>query len=396
MKLLAAMVTFAGVFLGAPHDVAAVGRNTLVAQDTAKAKKADKGKEGAKPKKDRLAKLVAPWPDSAKKRAMRDAAQNLPLFKGTEPVVFTLIANYKALNKDRDTLSTKRFAATLIATEPGGKVDTIPVKLRSRGHWRLMSRNCAFVPIRVEFPKKEVKGTIFEGQSSLKLGTHCQSEKEWEQYTLREYAVYRIQNLVTPMSFRARLAKATYVDSASGKELETRVAMFVENEDDLARRMEGRIAPNRGAVFDDVELETATLMAVFEYMIANTDWSLYVLHNVRLIQTEAGEIYPIAYDFDFSGLVHTRYAIPDPKIQIKNVRERIFRGPCRTATELEPTLALFRSKKAEIMAVYDSVPDLDAGYRKEAREYLDDFFRTISRPNDTKGELIDNCSRKGV
>ncbi len=38
---------------------------------------------------------------------------------------------------------------------------------------------------------------------------------------LREYAAYRIFNLVTPESFRARLAKVTYVDTGTKKNLGT-------------------------------------------------------------------------------------------------------------------------------------------------------------------------------
>src|SRR5439155_27257113 len=105
----------------------------------------------------------------------------------------------------------------------------------------LMSRNWSFVPLRVECPRPEVEGTVFEGVGSLKLGTHCEGDQEYEQYTLREYLAYRIFNLLTPRSFRARLAMATHVDSISGKTLAIRYARFIESEADVSRGLEGRV-----------------------------------------------------------------------------------------------------------------------------------------------------------
>src|SRR5437899_2320090 len=148
-----------------------------------------------------------------------------------------------------------------------------------------------FVPLRVEFPMQEVEGTVFEGGGSLKLGTHCEGHQEYEQYTLREYLAYRIFNLLTPRSFRARLAKATHVDSISGKTVATRYAMFIESEGDVARRTEGRVVQLPRTLFRNLDPETLTLMMLFEYMIGNTDFSIFALHNVRLVQDQAGVLY---------------------------------------------------------------------------------------------------------
>jgi len=73
------------------------------------------------------------------------------------------------------------------------------------------------------------KGTPFAKQESLKLGTHCHGSREYEQYALREYLSYKIFNLFTPRSFRARLAKARYVDSKDGALLFDKYAMFLES-----------------------------------------------------------------------------------------------------------------------------------------------------------------------
>src|SRR4030095_10841978 len=166
--------------------------------------------------------------------------------------------------------------------------------------------------------------------------------------------VYRIFNLLTPRSFRARLAKVTYIDSVSGKLLTARYGMFLEDDDDVARRMEGRIAELFNALFKELDAESQTLMFVFEYMIGSTDLSVVKLHNVRLVQDRARVLYPVPYDFDLAGLVDTSYALVDKRLGITSVRDRLYRGPCRTEAELEPMLEKFRAKKSEAMALYDS------------------------------------------
>src|SRR3989442_584892 len=202
---------------------------------------AQEGAEQKKQKKNPLARLAEPWPDAEKVAERRRAAENRRLFQSSDPLRFTLTADFRAVNKERDPASTRRFPAVLRIVGDDGQDRSVPVKLRTRGHFRLMSRNCSFVPLRVEFPRQEVEGTVFEGVGSLKLGTHCEGDQEYEQYMLREYLAYRIFNLLTPRSFRARLAKATHVDSTSGKTLTTRYAMFIESEGDVARRLEGRV-----------------------------------------------------------------------------------------------------------------------------------------------------------
>ncbi|MEP7344554.1 MAG: hypothetical protein ABI877_04790 [Gemmatimonadaceae bacterium] len=361
------------------------------AQDTTKPPKEKKVKDSSKVKAPKDTSKVKEMPTDAQLEERKKEAEALPLFTSAEPLEFTLIANYKALAKNRDTLSTRRFAAQLILA---GASDTIPMQLRTRGHYRLAK--CSFVPLRLEFTKKETKGTPFEGQKSLKLGTHCQRDDLFEQYVLREYQVYRLHGIITPLSFRARLAHITYLDSATLKPVDrARWAMIVESEEHMGARNGGVVREMRRALFEDVEQEPLITMSVFQFMVGNVDWSMYALHNVRMVTTPNGRLLPVPYDFDFTGLVNTTYARPDPQIPIKSVRERLYRGPCTTAAALEPILANFRSKKAHILAVYDSLPPLDQRYARDSKEYLEDFFRTLDRPRDIKAELIENCNRKG-
>ena len=72
-----------------------------------------------------------------------------------------------------------------------------------------------------------------------------------------------------------------------------------------------------------------TTVALFEYMIGNTDWAVTVSHNTRLMLSKDDTLskpYVVPYDFDYSGLVNTYYSIPDEKLEIETVTQRVYRG----------------------------------------------------------------------
>lgn len=340
-----------------------------------------------------------PWPDATVLDERRSSAENRPLFASAEPLPITIAADFGAIQRDRDPKSEKTFPATVTAANEDGTIATIPIQIRTRGHSRRLRQTCDFAPLRLEFVKEQARKTVFEGHGPLKLGTHCKTNTRlFEQYVLREYTVYRLYNLLTPFSFRARLVRATYVDTAKNKTVDARYAMFIEDDDDVARRMSGRISDRRGLLFRNVHADTVQLMTLFEYMIGNTDMSMKLQHNVRIVETPANVFYPVPYDFDYSGLVDTAYAVTDTKLfGIQTVRERLYRGPCKTAAELEPFFARFRAAKADIMALYTTLADMTPSYRKDAQKYLDAFYSTIDRRGAVKAAFIDRCdNRQGM
>lgn len=334
-----------------------------------------------------------PWPpDPATLEAQRVAAEGRPLFQSQEPLAFTLTADFKHLNRDRKEERAKKqhFSGVLTVAGADGRPRAIKVTMRTRGKFRL--RTCSFVPLRVEFPKEGLEGTPFEGQSALKLVTHCEDGEQYEQYMYREYLAYRLLNALTHRSFRARLARATYVDSVKGREVGPRPALWLEAEKDVARRLSGRILDMKGRRPAQMDGETLTTMMLFEFMIGNTDFSIPALHNVVLVQDAATRrLFPVPYDFNHSGLVNAVYAAPSPKLPIKSVVQRLYRGPCRSAEELGPVLLRFQERKREIMALPEAVPGMKKAAQRDAADYLDAFYDTLSRPRSVKSHFVEGC-----
>ncbi|MGE3957169.1 MAG: hypothetical protein AB7H96_10665 [Vicinamibacterales bacterium] len=324
--------------------------------------------------------------------ARQRAALQRALFASDEPLPFTLIADFKAVNRDRNPESTRVFPATLVVASRNGGEERIQVNIRTRGHSRRTSSTCTFAPIRIEFPNR-TDGTVFEGHKSLKLGTHCRDVDSFEQYVYREYLVYKVFNRITQRSFRARLATATYVDGENNKPITTRAGLFLEDDDDVARRLGGETSELQNLTFGHVDIESMTLLSLFEYMIGNTDMSLAKLHNIVLVRGANGSVYPVPYDFDYSGVVNARYAVPATALNLPTVRERLYRGPCLKPEELAPYLTRMLGMRDGILGVYDSIPDLDQGYRKDAKNYLDGFFKILTKPGDVKRAFHDTCSR---
>jgi hypothetical protein len=334
-------------------------------------------------------------PDKDKITQWRKEAEALPLFQKVEPLELQLVANYRVLLRDRDTLSVREYWGEVRLPDSSGAERRLPVRLRTRGHFRLASRNCAFVPLRLEFAKKDVRGTPFEGQDELKLVTHCNGTPLYEQYVLREHLAYRLHGVLAPSAFRSRVVRVAYVDSASGRVLETRPAMFLEHEGHVARRMEGEVVEIRRALFGDVDLDQMTEVALFAYFIGNSDYSLYALHNIRLVRRWSDSVLlPISYDYDFSGLVNARYATPPPQLNLRSVRDRLYRGPCRQPEEMAPHVARYLQRKAHIMALPDSIPGLDRSYVRDVRGFLAEFFATIESPRSARSVFWDNCEKR--
>ena len=126
--------------------------------------------------------------------------------------------------------------------------------------------------------------------------------------------------------------------------------------------------------------------AMFEYMIGNLDWSMRAgppgercCHNARLLAgaSPAGNLVPVPYDFDFSGLVNPPYAVPPerrrqcPRAALSRLLPPITPRPCRDGRRVSLEAA------QRCSAVLDEVPGLDEPVRRRAAAYLEGFFSDI-------------------
>ena len=311
------------------------------------------------------------------------------LFSETTPLTFLLAGDLHALRGDRGT-NRKEHPAVLRYASGGDDTVSLPVKLRTRGIFRL--KMCGFPPIRLDLPPHKTKDTPFAGEDRLKLVTHCQSDRGSEHNLLKEYALYRAFNAVTDSSFRVRLAHITYVDSARHDTL-TRYGFLIESDVTLGRRMDAQPL-NVDNLYDPVmDPSYMTLVAVFQYLIGNTDWSVWKRHNIAIFQRQGDSkpLFAVPYDFDFSGAVNASYASPAAQLNIKSVRQRMYRGFCQPDSILMGALARFRNAKDSIYAAVRAVPDLPERDAKGILDYFDQFYQVLDNPGLVKREFARAC-----
>lgn len=342
-----------------------------------------------KEKKDRKAKEKKP--DGAPKTPKEDKPY-VPsaFFETTDIPTISLTSNFGQLRRDRSDNPPLHWASISYTPAGASAPVTINAQVRTRGIWR--RKNCQMPPLRIELKEKQVKGTIFDGQKKPKLVVHCRDDNTYDQYLLQEYQAYRIYSLVSPVAHRARLAHVQYVDSASGKQVANRYAIFVEDIDEMAGRLGGKRLAAQGASPADVNPDVTAIFGLFQFMIGNTDFSISALHNVWLLAQDT-TVAPVPYDYDFSGIVNTRYATPDPRLGIRTVREHLYRGYCVPDESLLRAVAKFDEKKAAILALYDDQIGklMNGDQAKDAKQYINEFYETIDNPRRLKRDVIGTC-----
>lgn len=330
--------------------------------------------------------LTTAWPVAIQE------ADSIPLFRSHDVLELTLEADFDALDDDRSQ-ETEDRPATLRWTAPDGTSRLQEMQVKTRGKFRLKPSTCPFPPLRLNFKKDAVTGTVFAGQDKIKLVTHCRDRDDYEQNVMKEYLAYRIYNVLTEMSMQVRLARITYVDTSGDSEPVTRLAFLLENDEALAARVGGTLMEVPQADPGNFADRAAVRLSVFQYLLGNTDWSMAYFHNVKLVRTSDGRYVPVPYDFDWSGLVDARYAQPDPSLPIDDVRERIYRGFCRPGVDFGEVLAEFMDARPRIYELVREQEGLEEDTRKDALQFLAGFFEVLGSERRARREIGEACRR---
>lgn len=330
----------------------------------------------------------------------QDAADKKPmdghdLFESNEVLEFSLKGNIKAVTNDRGTTS-QYHPLQLVYTQANGEELAIPVQVKTRGHFRKLKDNCVYPPLLLSFSKTDVlKSSVFNGQNKLKLVMPCVGDE----YVVKEWLVYKLYNLVTPYSFRVRLVKVKLEDSLNKKAVTPFYGLLLEEEKEMAKR-NGQVPVERKLLKPEQTFEEVFLnMAVFEYMIGNTDWSVQYQQNIKLMGEDSASLVPIPvpYDFDHAGIVNTPYAKPAEELELSTTRERRYRGYCiKDMKMFDAPVALFNRLKDDFYKTYSNCTLLDEKYIKSTLKYLDDFYSTINDPAALKKQFGYPCNKNGT
>ncbi len=266
---------------------------------------------------------------------------------------------------------------TLALQLPGLGDSQFNIEVRSRGNTR--KRACRFPPLRLKVKKKELKALNMDSTfNDLKLVLQCRSNKDGAAYLLKEQLIYELQKQVSPLAFHTRLIR---LEIYSGEKLEeTLLAFLIEKEEEYAHRLNAQVL-EAGRLNDAmVDREAYVNLCFFEYMIRNTDWQVSSRHNIEWVKLpDEEQVSPVPYDFDYAGLVHTDYAIPNSQTLIKEVTQPYFMGEDIKESEARLMAQHFLDKKEQLLATVRAFEHLSKSERRYFEDILNDFFKLLEQ-----------------
>jgi hypothetical protein len=322
--------------------------------------------------------------------AVSDTLQeDITLFDSDELIEISLKFDITRYKRKRD--ESEYLDATLIYHK--GPNDSIvkSLKVRPRGISRLSI--CDFPPLMLNFRKTDSIDSEFNRIDKIKMVTHCSAGGE--EYLLKEFLIYKIFNSLTEYSFRVRLIRVNYINTAKETKPVREFAFLIEPVVTLGNRTNTEEVESANVTQKHIKSDIMDRMAIFNYMIGNTDWSVPIRHNTlvmagsQYLGLESGIIIP--YDFDYSGLVNTSYAVPFDGLGLESVRERRYLGVCRTAEQYKNALKEFLDKKEDIYKIINQFTYLDAKTKKEMIGYLEGFFKGFDKRDTNVNLLLKDC-----
>lgn len=321
-------------------------------------------------------------------------AEELPLFASNETLDIVLEFPLNTILREADERPV--VEGTAHYTSSDGSPVSLDMTATTRGKSRL--EQCRFPPMSVKFKGKERKGTLFEGQKKLKLVTHCRDGAVYARYLAQEYSIYRAFNVLTEKSFRVRRLNVTYRDSEGKKSDINAMGFFLESDNEVADRLGMETMDVSIVNPSQLEPHHASLFSLFQYLIANTDWSAIkgpgdegCCHNGKVIAPPGSteDLLVIPYDFDQSGIINTKYSSPADQLGIRSVRQRLYRGRCINLDLLDDTIALFNDTRAETTELL--LPPELGKMRETTSRYIDEFYETVNDPLKRERNIENRC-----
>ena len=291
------------------------------------------------------------------------------------------------------------YPGELIYSDASGQQHGIEIGITTRGLTR-RDTVCDFPPLKLWFAKDQRRGTAFRGQASLKMVTHCKTSRSYEQYYIKEYLSYRIYNLITPYSFRARPMMVTYLDTERDSKGYERFGFLIEDVDDMAERNGVKELEIPRISHRKLDPDETSNYMLFQYLIGNLDWSATggrdpeeCCHNSKLIgqSPDKTPVFAIPYDLDSSGLVDTPYAAPPQRLPVRNIRQRLYRGFCIHNQAVPAALGRFRDQRQNIIELFNAETLLSYKVRSRALKFLDGFYHALANSDAVDKLLIGKC-----
>lgn len=290
----------------------------------------------------------------------------------------TIKTNFKILIKNK--LKEVEQECTFNLSNP---TDSLLINLnamvRARGNMR--KQVCYYPPVKFNFAKKDLSKFALKSSDKLKMVFPCRDGDAQKEKLLQEYLLYTIFQEIDSNAIRAKLIDVKIINEKN-EVSEDFVSIIVEDEEAYALRTNAKVVVSKAMLNSTVlERKPFTLMYFFQYMIANTDWSVGNRHNVMIVKLPQNQkVVALPYDFDYSGLVGQSYAVPDEKLPIKSVQERHLMPYVISPDEFQYAVSYFQEKKQSILQKCDEATYLKPSTIENVKKFILEFYKELDKP----------------
>ena len=286
------------------------------------------------------------------------------LYRCPEPPTLVLDTDWRALQRNKQL---KQYQPATVTVVVAGDSLRLAGKVRTRGNVRLQV--CQYPSLKIKIKRAALRAAGFSELNDLKLVLQCNSSSVGEAYNQRERMVYGLHAIYS--DYHHRTVALRLVAPAAGLQLES---FAVEAEEQLATRYDARVLASDRASTRGLERAHYVNMCLFNYLILNTDWHVFNLHNVEFISpTGTTDLIAIPYDFDYAGFVGTHYAIPREDLRIASVYVARWLGKRVTADEIRQAAAHFRDREAAALNYLSTHPALTKQVRRRVLRRFAEF-----------------------
>ncbi len=296
----------------------------------------------------------------------------------------TINTNVKRLI--RKSLKEEYQEATLQVIEPeSGKTNLFKGRIRARGNHR--KKVCNIPPVKFDFPKKTLDSLGLLKNDKLKFVFPCRENHRSQELLYKEFFLYELYKFIDTNSIIVKLMDVEFREKDEEK-LKFN-GFLIEDEDEYARRKNaivienGRINPSR------LHRSSFLKMLFFQYMIANTDWTVANRHNLELVKLPGiDKVVALPYDFDYSGFVGQEYAVPHESLPIDEVTDRYFFNYKIREHEFYEMVRFYESIEEDVYRICDEATYMKPRTINSNKAFFRKFFELLERPERLKEDIM--------
>ncbi len=255
----------------------------------------------------------------------------------------------------------------------GEVVVTLPLDVSVRSKSR--RRYCSFPPLKFDFVKSVLDSMGLARHDDYKIVTHCLDETADQSHLLKEYMIYQIYQILTPLSHRALMVDIEY-HCTDRDSIILRKAVILDSFDELAEKNEGVPCDCMGTPVDSIHGFYYELVAMLQYMVGNADMDHRTERNVKFIKpNDKSPWLPVAYDFDYACLVNAPYVYP--KVEDNRTLRMAYLGFRENEKYISAIKKLFIDKKDAIIDYVKNFEGLSKNDLRACLQYIKGFYRDI-------------------